>query len=218
MVTVPARVSGWTRVGRAAASVAVVVAIALLAGALTSVGQQYLPDAVRSIANSSGSWTLITFAAVYLSRTHGLAAAVLGAIAFVLMNEAYGIVSTWRGYPYIGGITNIWNVIGVIIGPIVGIAASWLRTEAPRQRAFAAAAPSAVLIGEGIYGLTVVSETTSPVYWWLEIVAGVLVVALIAVFRLRHRRYIVDAVVLTVMGAVLFAFLYTVVPRLLFGF
>ncbi|OUD88478.1 hypothetical protein BC477_10815 [Clavibacter michiganensis subsp. michiganensis] len=32
---------------------------------------------------------------------------------------------------------------------------------------------SAVLVAEGIFGLTVVAETTSPVYWTLEIVLAV---------------------------------------------
>ena len=30
-----------------------------------------------------------------------------------------------------------------------------------------------ILIGEGVYGLTAVADSTSPVYWWIVIALGV---------------------------------------------
>lgn len=97
------------------------------------------------------------------------------------MNEAYGAVSRWRGFPYGGGLTSIWNLIAVVVGPAAVIAATWLRSPRRELVALGVAAPAAVFIGEGLYGLTVISDTTSPVFWSIELAAGVGLVAITAV-------------------------------------
>jgi hypothetical protein len=194
---------------RAIRAVAVTVAIALAAGVITPFAQQYLPEWVNSLANASGSWTMIGLLAVYLSRARGVFAAALGITALLLLNEAYSAVSTARGHFYAGGFSSQWTYIAIAAGPIVGLAASWLRSSKPLFVAMAVAAPSAVLIGEGIYGLTVVADTTSPVYWCLQIAGGVAFVAIVAVRMLRSREYIVLAGALTLAGAALFFAFYT---------
>jgi len=191
--------------------VAITVGIALAAGAVTPFAQQYLPDWLSSLANSSGSWTMIGLLAVYVSRARGVLAAVLGIVALVLLNEAYSAVSTARGVYYAGGLASEWTFVAIVAGPIVGLAASWLRWSRakPLLVAMAVAAPAAVLIGEGVYGLTAIADTTSPVYWWLQIAAGVAFVTIVCVRMLRRREYISLAVALTLTGAALFLAFYT---------
>jgi hypothetical protein len=194
---------------RALRAIGITLAIALVAGVLTPFAQQYLPEWVNSLANSAGSWTMIGLLAVYLSKARGVFAALLGVAALLLLNEAYSAVSTARGYFYAGGFTSQWTYVAIAAGPIVGLAASWLRSPRPALVALAAAAPSAVLIGEGIYGLTMVADTTSPVYWCLQIAGGVAFVAVVAVRMLRRREYIAVAGALTLTGAALFAAFYS---------
>jgi hypothetical protein len=43
---------------------------------------------------------------------------------------------------------------------------------------------SGVLIGEGVYGLAYISDTTYTPYWWVELAAGVALLALGGVSRL----------------------------------
>jgi Family of unknown function (DUF6518) len=40
---------------------------------------------------------------------------------------------------------------------------------------------SGILVGEGVYGLRFIDDTTSPVYWWCEILAGVILAALVVI-------------------------------------
>jgi hypothetical protein len=200
------------RHGLVAALVVLVVSVA--AGALTPFGQQYLPPWLSSLCNSSGGWTAVTFFAVYLSRARLPLAVILGIASFILMNETYGRVSELRGYASPGGMSSMWNYIAVIVGPIVGIAAAWLRSPQPWLVAVGAAAPAAVFIGEGYYGLTAIAETTSPVYWWLQIAAGVTIVAVVSLRRLRAPGPIALACALAVVGAVVFDSAYTGVPSL----
>jgi hypothetical protein len=206
-----------SRPAAALLSTVIVALVAITAGALTPFGQQCLPEWLSSLANSSGSWTMIGLLAVYLSRARGVLAALLGIAALILLNETYAAVSTARGYPYAGGLASEWTFVAGVAGPIVGLAASWLRSQRPVLVALAVAAPSAVLVGEGVYGLVLLADSTSPVYWWLQIMGGVVFVTVVAVRELRRPGIIALAAALTVVGAALFYALYAVWLPALFG-
>ncbi|QTX03782.1 DUF6518 family protein [Agromyces archimandritae] len=181
-------------VGRLAAA----FAIALVLGALTSFGQAALPDALASLANSAGGWTIPTAIVVgLLARGRG-EAAVGGALAFVALTLGYALASTARGFPFD---PLAWSLIGVVAGPVVGLSAFALRR--PRRRAAGAAILGGILLGEGVYGLTVVSETTSPVWWWIELALGAALALAVALAALGRRR-LGDAI-LAAGGAVLVA-------------
>jgi len=79
-----------------------VIAASALTGILTPFGQQLLPHAIRSMANSSGPWTIIAFAAIYFSGMRGWRAALLGAVSFVTMDLSFYVVFESLGlfYPH----------------------------------------------------------------------------------------------------------------------
>jgi hypothetical protein len=158
---------------------------ALLVGGLTSFGQTVLPSSVSSLANSAGGWTAFTFLLIWLSRARPVLAAILGILAFEAMNGAYDAVTGWRGFP-VSAFPSIWVLAGILAGPVVGLAASWVRYSRPLLRVIGVAILSAVLVGEGVYGILVLSASTSPVYWGIEIAAGV-VFLVIALVRNRPR-------------------------------
>lgn len=170
------------------AAAASVIAFSLVVGGLTSPAQQYLPDALRSFANSAGGWSMFAFLAVWLSRARPVLGAVLGAVSFVVMVEAYGWVSLWRGYYFSEPFSSMWIPIGLVAGPVIGVAAALVR-HSPRRgwRVAGVSLLSAVLLAEAAFGLTVVRATTSPVYWVLEAVAGVGFVVAAVVWRRGAR-------------------------------
>jgi uncharacterized protein DUF6518 len=178
-------------------------------GGLTSLGQQYLPDDLRSLANASGPWLAVVMGSIFVARPRPAIAIILGVLGFIVMNEAYGTVSRWRGYFYGGGLSSMWNQIALVVGPVAGIAATWLRSSRELLVALGAAAAAAVLIGEGMYGLTVVSDTTSPVFWSIELAAGVCLVAVTAVLRIRNIAAICVLVAASALGAALFYTVYS---------
>lgn len=158
-----------------------VVLLSFLLGGLTSWAQGCLPDGLRSFANSASGWTVITALLVFWSRTRAVTAAVLGAISFVLLVLGYSAASELRGLFYN---PLMFSAVGVAVGPFVGVAASWLRLTGTRA-ALAVALLAGIGIGESVYGLTVVRETTSPVYWVLIGVAGLALLTGLLVRRLR---------------------------------
>lgn len=194
---------------QAVRAVLIVLVTAAVWGGLTSLGQQYLPDELRSLANASGPWFAVVMGSIFVARPRPALAIILGILAFIVMNEAYGVVSRWRGFPYGGGLSSIWNIIALVVGPVAGIAAIWLRSSRPVLIALGAAAPAAVLIGEGLYGLTVVSDTTSPVFWSIELAAGLCLIAVTAVLRIRRIAAVGVLVAASALGAALFYAVYS---------
>lgn len=192
----------------AAQATLIVLVTAALWGGLTSFGQEYLPDELRSLANASGPWFSVVMASIVVARPRLGLAIILGALGLIAMNEAYGVVSRSRGFPYGGGLTSIWNLIAVVVGPVAGIAATWLRSSRPVLVALGAAAPASVFLGESLYGLTAVSDTTSPVFWSIELAAGI---ALVVVAAIRVRTIAAMGVVVgaTALGATLFYVVYS---------
>jgi hypothetical protein len=177
-VTASSRTDRWYRESVPSfvrASVIAVVGAAGL-GALTGFGQQHLPPEVNSLSNSVGGWTMFCFLLVWAGRSRPLLGAILGAVAFVLLTEAYTLVSGWRGYDDGAHFTSVWTVAGLAAGPLLGASASLLRHGSPLWRALSVTPLSAVLLGEGIWALNTIADTTSPVYWSLEISFSVLVV------------------------------------------
>jgi hypothetical protein len=171
-------------------STAVVVAFSLLVGGLTSPAQGFLPESVNSLANSAGGWSMLAFLGVWLSRARPLPGAVLGAVSFVAMVEAYGVVSLWRGHFFAEPFSSMWIPIGLVAGPVIGLAAALVRHASRAWTIAGVATLSCVLVAEGVWGLRTVSDTTSPVYWTLEIVLGIAFV--VAAVR-RGRRETVTA-------------------------
>jgi hypothetical protein len=164
-------------------AVAIVVLVAVVVGGVTSPAQQYLPDALRSLANAAGPWFVVIFVAVRLGRSPTVLAILLGIAGFVLLNVSYGVVSTLRGFPYSGA--NIWTIVAIPAGVVVGFAATWLGSKRRLLVSLGAATPVVVLLVDGVYGLTVVLSTTGPVVWILELVGAAVWMAWVWARRLR---------------------------------
>lgn len=192
-------------------SAGLVLVGSLLLGGLTSFGQTYLPPWFNSLANSAGGWTAFAFLLVWLSRARYVLAAVLGVVSFELLNEGYGLVSGLRGYFYAAPFSSIWSLVGLVFGPVLGYAAALARYGTPIGRVLAVSVPAAVWLGEGAWALGAVSNTTSPIYWSLEIVGSVLAMAAaLARTRLPLRLALIALVVWQLGAAALYGVIVTV--------
>ena len=185
-------------------AVAAVAVASYVLGGLTSPAQKYLPEQISSFANSSSGWTMLTFLLIWLSRLRPLWAAFGGALSFVVMVDGYRIVSEWRGYVYGAPFQDFFTFVGIVIGPVIGASAALVRYGSPTWKALAIVPLTSVLIGEGIYGLTVVGDTTSPVYWSLIIVAGIAATVIHLVTQHSGRRLTQLVSGLTLVGSAAF--------------
>jgi hypothetical protein len=198
---------------RRAPSSVLVMVVAVLAGVAigiaTSIGQGALPDAVLPLSNSSGSWCLCAFA-LALQERDPRRAALVGFAALAAMLAGYAVATELRGYPVATSMFVRWGAAAVIAGPALGIGAAWLRGTQPERAAAGVAPIAGILLGEAVYGLTVVAGTTSVAYWIGELVVGLGVVAL-AARRLRSGRGVALMLALTAVATGVFYLVCTLV-------
>jgi hypothetical protein len=172
-----------------------VLGASLALGGLTSFAQGFLPDAAAPFANSASGWTVLTASLVWWARARTWPAAALGAASFVLLVLGYTAAADLRGLHYD---PTLFGVVGVVVGPFVGVAATWLRLTGLRA-ALGTALLAGVGLGEGVYGLTTVVETTGATYW---VAVGIAALALLATMLARRVRGAVPVSVATAGTAV----------------
>ncbi len=189
--------------------VAAVLVLSVVLGGLTSYAQGLLPDAALPFANSASGWTLLTVLLVLWSRSSARRAAVLGAASFVLLVLGYTIASDVRGLTYD---PLLFSVVGVVVGPFVGVATSWLRARGARA-AVGTALLSGIAAGEAVYGLTVVRDTTDPAYWVVIGAVGLALLGGMLARRVRGSRDAAVAIVGTVLVAAAFVAAYSSLSR-----
>jgi len=200
---------------RALGAVALVLALAAITGALTPYASVHLPSSINSAANASGPWAMVAFASVYWSRARGLFAALLGACSFVVMNLVFFVAFEHRLGSYSLDAIVFWIGIALLIGPIVGLCASWLRSSTTALREIAVAAPGSVLVGEGLF-MTIRQPGLDIVYSTLSIILGIVVFLLLAAWKLRRAQHIAVSVLIAASATIAFYASYAVFP-LLFG-
>ncbi|MER7082987.1 hypothetical protein SAMN02982929_01997 [Saccharopolyspora kobensis] len=189
-------------------ALAVAVAAGLALGALTAFGQQWLPESLAPLANSASSWALTAFLVALLATRDGVAAA-SGSFVLVCMLIGYVVANQLRGYPSSSGLLIFWGAAAVVVGPLLGLGAHWLRHRRGARAALGGGGISGVLIGEGVYGLRYIADTTPPSYWWGQIAVGLLLLAAVSAWRLRPWRTTALGALTTASVAVAFVFLYS---------
>lgn len=187
------------------AMLAVLSGIAI--GALTSVMQGQLGP-LDPLFNSAGSWCVV--AALLASRTRrpGLAL-VVGVLVLWSLLGGYLLATELRDLSMSRTFLLFWAACGAVGGPIVGLAGSWLRHHGAWRGALAVAALAGLLLGEAVYGLTVVVATTGATYWILQTVAGLALLGAWALGRRPETRWLALGVLGAAAGAGTFLLLYT---------
>lgn len=181
-----------------------VVVASFVLGVSTFYAQGLLPEALASFANSASGWTVLTTLLVFWSRLQTRPAAVLGAVSFVLLVLGYTAGAGLRGLTYH---PLLFSVVGVVVGPFVGVAASWLRATAVRA-ALGTALLAGIGVGEAVYGMTVVRASTSPIYWAVIGLVGVVLLVGMVARRIRGAVPVAVAVGGCVVVATVFVFAY----------
>jgi hypothetical protein len=179
----------------------------LAIGILTSFCQTWLPAELHSLANSAGSWSAAAFLLALPNRSPRLGI-VLGPLALAAMLAGYALATFVRGFPMSTSTVVFWTLAAVVVGPVLGVGAAWARGGDPWRVALGAAPLTGILLGEAAYGLTVIADTTSPVYWVVQGVAGAACLLAVAI-RTRAVGPTALAVVIAAALAIAFVGVYS---------
>lgn len=158
-------------------------------GVLTAYAQAWLPEQVGSLANSSGPWCLIAVLLALLA-TSQLTAAGCGVLALVTLLAGYVVGAASRGYSSSTSLIGFWGLAALLVGPFLGLGAHWVKSKRPILSALAAGGISGLLVGEGVYGLAYIADSTYPPYWWTEVIVGVTLLIWTAIQRLRRPHLV----------------------------
>jgi hypothetical protein len=163
--------------GVAAARLGLVGIVGLSLGILTAYAQEWLPQELGSLANSTGSWALVAFLLALVLAVGARSAALIGSLALLTLLVGYVVGADARGYSSGSALIVFWGAAALLAGPVVGICGFWANSGRALRPAVGVGTMSGVLIGEGIYGLTLIADSTYAQYWWGETVTGVLLAA-----------------------------------------
>lgn len=191
------RAASWTRVHFAGPGrMTVAAALGLVGGAVTEWSIPHLPFSLEPLANSAAPWILVAFAVALTARRMGesVMLAVVTLLALVLgfySGEAH------RGWAVSFHQVELWSAASVTIGPLVGLAAGWLRYAGRTAAAFGAGVLGGMVAGEAVYGLTKLRYSSPAGYWHVQFVLGIALAVGLTLWRSR-RHLLASAPVLAV--------------------
>ena len=155
-----------------------------MTGAATEWSTLRVPDALQPLTNAAAPWVLVAFAVALCARWSG-EALVLAVTVFVAEVLAFYLGEALRGWTVSGHQLAFWSVCSLIVGPVVGLAAGWLRHSGRREAALGAGIVGGLLVGEAVNGLTAL-RFSSPAGWWqIQIVVGLALALVPVLWRTR---------------------------------
>ncbi|HEY2239349.1 MAG TPA: DUF6518 family protein, partial [Streptosporangiaceae bacterium] len=190
-----------------AAGTLLVMVIALGLGALTDLGQAWLPQSSASLANSGASWAAVAFVLALFATGTGRAI-LWGLLGLAGLAGGYYLTAISRHVPESPASIRFWMLAAVIIGPLLGLAASWVRRGSPITAALGTGAAAGLLGGESVYGLTAIAGSTSSLYWTIQLAVAIALLIALDAWRVREPAPIVLSVVTAGVVGALTALVY----------
>jgi Family of unknown function (DUF6518) len=169
------------------ARLALAVVVGLAVGGLTEWSVPHLPFSLEPLANSAAPWVLVAFAVALTARRTG-ESLLLAVVTLLALVVGFYFVEAGRGWGVSRHQVVFWSVASVVIGPLVGLAAGWLRNAGRTRAALGAGVLGGLLAGEAVYGLAELRFSTPVDYWHVQFVLGLALA--IALPLWRSRRYL----------------------------
>jgi hypothetical protein len=172
------------RVSPARLGLALVIGFA--AGAATEWSVPHLPFSLEPLGNAAGPWVIVAFA-VALTARRVSEALILAVVTFLALVLGFYVAEAIRGWPVSRHQVVFWFAASFAAGPLVGLAAGWLRHGDRLAGALGAGVLGGILVGEAIYGLTELKFSTPTTYWHVQLVLGVLLGVGLTLWRFRRH-------------------------------
>ena len=129
---------------------ALAVAVGIVVGGLTSIGQAHLPGALNAFVNSASAWLV---APLLIGRTTRTARGAAGAGLAVALAQLVGYyaVARLRGYSGGGTIVVFWAGCALVGGPLFGAGGYLWRTGRPGVSGLGSTLLPAAFLAEGLW-------------------------------------------------------------------
>jgi hypothetical protein len=157
---------------RTVARLVLAAVIGLAAGAATEWSVPHLPFSLEPLGNSAGPWIIVAFAVALTARRTG-ESLVLAAVSLLALVLGFYVAEAIRGWAVSRHQVELWSAASVAIGPLVGLAAGWLRYAGRLAGALGAGVVGGLLAGEAVYGLTKIKFSSPAGYWHVQLGLGI---------------------------------------------
>jgi hypothetical protein len=128
---------------------------------------------------------------------------VLAIVSLLTLVLGFYVAEAIREWPVSRHQIEFWSATSVLVGPLVGLAAGWLRHAGRRAGALGAGVLGGLLAGEAVYGLTALKFSSPADYWHVQFVLGAGLAVGLPLWGSRRRwRDSVSAVTLSVAASV----------------
>jgi hypothetical protein len=168
------------------ARVALGVACGLAVGGATEWSVPHLPSSLWPLGNSAGTWVLVAFAVALTGRRMG-ESVMLAIVTLLALVLGFYVVEALRGWEVSRHQVALWSVASVAIGPLVGLAAGWLRYGGGTAAALGAGVIGGMLAGEAVWGLTGLRFSSPAGYWYVQFALGVALAIGLTLWRSPRR-------------------------------
>lgn len=189
-------------------SVALSVGVGVLVGLATSIGQGFMPGQWNTLVNSGAIWLVPVFFVGARMSSRGRSA-IAGVITLLATVAGYYGSAALAGAPISLRSIALWVVVGLVAGPLYGLAGLWWRDKRRVFRIAGVALLGGVLVAEGFYIVLVLQY-----YWsgWTMVLTGV--VASVLLSRRDDRlRTLIAVPVPALAGGAVYAALNWVLQR-----
>jgi hypothetical protein len=169
-----------------AARLGLAVVVGLAIGAATEWSVPHLPFSLEPLGNTAAPWILVACAVALTAHRIGesLMLAVVTLVALVL---GFYVAEACRGWPVSRHQVEFWFAASVAIGPLVGLAAAWVRHAERTTAALGAGVLGGLLAGEAVDGLTRLKLSSPARYWHVQFALGVGLAVGLTLWRSRRR-------------------------------
>jgi hypothetical protein len=161
-------------------------------GALTEWSVPHLSFSLAPLCNSAAPWVLVAFGVALTARGQR-ESVVLATVTLIALVVGFYVAQDLRGWAVSRHQLAFWSVSGLVVGPIVGLAAGWLRHAGRMEGALGAGVIGGVLVGEAVHGLTALKFATPAEYWHVQLVLGLGLAVGLTLWRNRRRGFMTVA-------------------------
>jgi hypothetical protein len=171
---------------KTAARFMLAIVIGLGAGAVTEWSVPHLPFLLEPLGNSAAPWVLVAFAVALTARRMG-ESLMLAVVTLLTLVLGFYVAEAHRGWSVSRHQVEFWSAASVAIGPLIGLAAGWIRFAGRTAGALGAGVLGGVLAGEAVYGLTQLRFSSPADYWRVQLVLGVGLAVGLTLWRSRRQ-------------------------------
>jgi hypothetical protein len=168
-----------------AARFVLAVLLGLAVGAWTEWEVLRITFALEPLTNTAAPWVLLAFLVALTARRveEAVALAVVTLLALVV---GFYLAQATRGWEVSHHQLAFWLIASFVAGPLVGLAAGWLRHGGRLLGSVGAGIVGGIFVGEAAYGIRKLTYSSPHPYWRVQIGLGIAIAVGLPLWRCRR--------------------------------